>query len=115
MENYFQHTFKRLVDETNLLDDENKNMKIFIHNDKACLNTGLFTKNFNYIYAYFEINTRQETPPWVFKGFFEESSEKFTCFNPLPIRAEYFSEIRMIMVILTEDAKLGLIVTHPPQ
>ena len=106
LENYIFHTFQRLAWERNNLQvtPDKKNTKIFIKDDKACFNTGLFTKNYQPIYGYFEKNDIPEKQHWVLKGFFDDYSFNLSTFEPLPVRAEYFNDIGDLIY----DTKLSL-------
>lgn len=106
LENYIHHTYKRLAYEYNISDDDEvKKCKIYIDGNIACFNTGLFTRNYKYIYAYFEENSKKESPHrWVLKGFFEDTDPKLISICSLPIRAEYFSDISDLIY----DTKLDL-------
>ena len=56
LENYIHHTFKKLWNEYSSLTDEDEKMKVIYYDGtKACFNTGLFTENYNPIYALFRI------------------------------------------------------------
>lgn len=106
LENYIHHTYKRLAYEYNISDNnEVKNSKIYNNDNIACLNTGLFTKNYKYIYACFEKNKNNESHlAWVLKGFFEDTDPKLIGICKLPVRAEYFSDISDLIY----DTKLDL-------
>lgn len=94
LENYILHTFNRIAHEYNECTNQvDKNKKIFIVSNKACFNTGLFTKNHKDIYAYFEVNPTPNRQPWIFKGFWDDSSPNLSEFHPLPLRASYFKDI----------------------
>jgi hypothetical protein len=94
LENYITHTFDRLATEYNeSTTDAERNKKIFINGNKACFNTGLVTRNHKDIYAYFETNPTTGKQPWIFKGFWDDSSPNLTDFHPLPLRAVYFKDI----------------------
>lgn len=94
LENYVVHTFQRLKYEAGNMKDEEKNNKLFTSDQAACFNTGLFTQNYQYIYAYFEKNTNPHFEvPWYFKGFYEESNAYLERVYPLPRRANYFEDI----------------------
>jgi len=95
LENYIFHTFRRLAFERNSIKDENlRNLKIYIDDEKACFNTGLFTKNYKYIYAFLVKNQKEDTNlKWVLKGFYDDSSPNLSDISTLPVRAEYFSDI----------------------
>lgn len=92
LHNYITHTLERLESEREVaITDEEKNKKIYISDEISCFNTGLFTKNYTYIYAYFEKNIQSNKQPWFFKGFFPE--HKLRNVYPFPDRAKYFDNI----------------------
>ncbi|MCB2295713.1 DUF3825 domain-containing protein [Clostridium algoriphilum] len=95
LENYIMHTFGRLATERNMTNEDTvKNSQIYIDDNMACFNTGLFTKNYKYIYAYFEKNKEATSAlDWVLKGFFDDGKPELMKICELPTRAEYFSDI----------------------
>lgn len=98
--NYIRHTYKRLSAlYNNASTDEERNKWFYISADKniACFNTGLFTKNFNKIFALFYKNSAQNKQPYWFKGFFEESSFELITISNLPEKASYFSDITEVI------------------
>lgn len=105
LENYVHHTFKRLRDEYIAADETNKQHIIFIDNSVACFNTGLYTKNYNVIYALFR-PARKETDkkPFSFWSFEQQASHRLDTITELPRRANYFSDISELIY----DHSLGL-------
>lgn len=91
LHNYIQHTFTRLREE----EVAGKPNKISYSNDAryACFNTGLYTENYELIYGLFEPNRNEGRQPWCLKGFYKESDHALHYFSPLPLRAEYFTDI----------------------
>lgn len=99
LENYIHHTFRRLIAEFKLAKTEDERQKI-IYTDAnlACFNTGLFTKNYNMIYALFYPNTSSyQQQPYFCYGFVEESDPKLNSIIQLPRRANYFSHISELL------------------
>ena len=93
LESYFHHTFKRLL-ELALQNPEQSNRYIYIDDKLACFNTGLYTKNYNPIFAVFTHSMKEtDKKPFNFKSFEQESSNVFSSIRDLPRRATYFSDI----------------------
>lgn len=94
LENYIHHTFKRLKAEYIAAGAEDKQRKIYIDDRIACFNTGLFTKNYNPIYAVFYPARREgDRKPFTFLSFEQHSSNKLESVKELPRRANYFTNI----------------------
>lgn len=97
LENYIFYTFRRLVDERNNADNKEKNNIILIKDDYVCFNTGLFTKNYKLVYAYFEKNINEDSSrKWFLKGFYDDHSTYLLKVYPLPRRARFFNELKDI-------------------
>jgi len=88
LRNYINHTFKRIQ-------KLSENDPLYWHQglSNTCFNTGLFTNNFEPIFALFEMNGARSRLKWRFKGFFKESAYELKRISPLPLRANYFSDI----------------------
>lgn len=98
LENYLTHNYERLAQERAYLEEEDKNRKIYIKDGKACFNTGLVNDNYEYIFMYFEKNSRPDKAPWKFKSFFRETNTFLLKeFSPLPKRAEFFSDVNELI------------------
>lgn len=110
LENYICHTFQRLkFERENSGNEQEKNNKIFMSNNEACFNTGLFTKNYQYIYAYFEkYNKTHFNVPWAFKGFYDESNLILKNVYPLPKRANYFNNISDLLYDTNLDLRINI-------
>ncbi len=93
LHNYITHTLSRLeYERKTATSQEEKNKKIYIvDNQIACFNTGLFTKNYRYIYAYFEKNPIPNQQPWILRAFLPQHSLRNV--YPFPARAKYFNDI----------------------
>lgn len=108
LENYVLHTFGRLAKEYNEAPDQaTRNKKIFINGNKCCFNTGLMTRNHKDIYAYFETNPTPGRQPWIFKGFWDDSSPYLADFHPLPLRAVYFKDISDLVYDTTLELRVN--------
>lgn len=87
LKNYLEHTFRKLKRDDGIVYFDNC----------ACFNTGLFTPNYETIYAFFEKNKcppPNNPSPFFFKGFYKESDlVVINSFNgSLPKRANYFND-----------------------
>lgn len=89
--NYINHTFKRLYQ----LNKRCKESNVYMYEDASnlCFNTGLFTQNFEEIFAYFLKSTAGKPREWILSGFFKESSTELRQIKVLPKRARYFDNI----------------------
>lgn len=85
--NYISHTFKRLTD---LHASDPKGNHLFMDDSCCCFNTGLFTLNFESIYALLVKNDLKFKAKWKFFGFYKASSRELRNISPLPERASYF-------------------------
>ena len=90
---YIHHTFKRIKEESDSPPDKGGPTKIAISGDYACFNTGLFSEHYEQIYALFSKNRMLGRQEWYMVGFFKESERDLNRFFPLPVRAEYLSNI----------------------
>lgn len=106
--NYIAHTFKRLAILFNNDSGDNKGKWITFSSDNknACFNTGLFTSNYNRIFALFVPNSGQQK--YKLKGFFDESSYELVEFNKLPNRATYFSDIKDLIFDTSCELRINL-------
>lgn len=95
LENYIKHTYKRLANERNNEDDEDKANKIIYKTDKKLVfNTGLFTTNYSQIFGVMTKNNRADAKlDYYFSGFVDESSVYFEDMPDLPRRAKYFTDM----------------------
>jgi hypothetical protein len=85
--NYLRYTFKRLLQERKIEEGTDS-----AHSKVAAFNTGLFTPNYEPIYAFFEANRDQERQPWVLRDFVVESDRRLTFFPRKPRPARYFDK-----------------------
>jgi len=85
--NYLRYTFKRLFHEKKIQEGlDSKGVRI------AAFNTGLFTPNYEALYAFFEANRDLTRQPWVLKDFVVESDRRLTSFPAKPKTARYFEK-----------------------
>lgn len=83
--NYLRYTFKRLLQEEKIVEGVDA-----VGSKVAAFNTGLFTPNYESIYAFFEANRDPSRQPWVLKDFLVESDRRLSFFRPRPKAARYF-------------------------
>ncbi len=87
LRNYLDYTYRRLIEE--------KKVKYTKDNKFASFNTGLTTKNWEYIYTFFEANRLESSKtPFVFKAFVKKSDNRFLMHfsQDMPAPADYFQE-----------------------
>ena len=82
LKNYLPHTYEKLVEEEKIIQKENYGL----------FNTGLFTKNYELIYAYLEPNIASGSQPFYLKAFLTEYDLGRKGIDELPERANYFSD-----------------------
>ena len=79
--------YKLAMDYQYALTPEEAGRALYINSERCCFHTGLYTRNYKAIYAYYERNLRTDSPwYWVLQGFQEEASAKLKYVNPLPMR-----------------------------
>lgn len=83
LKNYIAHTFSKQYEDGNVAKDTEANYALF--------NTGLFTKHYEPIYAYFLPNKIPEKQDWYFMGFFTSYQLGMCGVTLFPPRANYFS------------------------
>lgn len=87
LSNYLRYTFRRLFREKKIQEGlDGKSVRV------AAFNTGLFTPNYEAIYAFFEANRDPSRQPWVLKDFVVESDRRLTSFAAKPKAARYFEQ-----------------------
>lgn len=92
--NYIGHTFKRLHE----LQRKNPEANFLVETPAlCCFNTGLFTENFEPIYALMDPNDNGYITKWKMKGFYKESARELRKIANLPSRAEYFNNVEDLM------------------
>lgn len=88
--NYINHTFQRLYE----LQKKNPGLNFIVASASwRCFNTGLFTENFEPIYAFMEPNDHGYLAKWKLKGFYKQSARELRKIANLPSRAEYFDSV----------------------
>ena len=91
LERYIHTIFRKQAIEFNSEQEYNKALKYFyIENECACFHTGLYTRQYQAIYACFERNKKKDTTlKWYFTGFCDAVSSKLRYVEPLP-KKPYF-------------------------
>lgn len=99
LENYIHHTFRKLWSEYNkAATDEERQSIIYCDGDIACFNTGLFTVNYNPIFAiFYKARCEADKRPFTFFAFDQASSNRLANVTTLPRRANYFTDIRELI------------------
>lgn len=93
LHNYIKYTFQKIAVEFNTAStQEEKLRKINFNDDFACINTGLFTKQYEPIFMVFRRNRIPNKEPFYLLGFFKESHHILSQFGNLPDRASYFND-----------------------
>lgn len=85
LESIVKETFKERAVEYNTCAPEERDQAILIRDKFSCFHTGLYTSDFQSIYAYFEPNRNPSgASPWYFIGFQPEGSPALQNIGPLP-------------------------------
>ncbi len=111
LENYLKYTYFRLNKEGKIKSAQNDDGKKY-----AAFNTGLVDKKYEYIYAFFEENTRY-SDQWYLKSF-EVAAQDWggkmiaKLFNPLPEKADYFEGKISNMLFDTSTGDLNVDSDH---
>jgi Domain of unknown function (DUF3825) len=88
LNNYLRYTFKRLSHEMNKIQEGTDSSGTRV----AVFNTGLFTPNYESIFAFFEANRDAARQPWVLKDWLVESDRRLSFFRIKPAPARYFDK-----------------------
>jgi len=107
LENYIIHTFRRLACEYYDAEEEDRNTIICFSEEKVCFNTGLYTKQYQYIYALFKKNRVPNKQPWFLVGFSDDSDPFFRGIDKLPRRARYFNDIKDLVFDTTAELRVN--------
>lgn len=103
--NYIDHTYNRL----NSLNRKYPNGNYLFSNEKnACFNTGLFTTNFEPIFALLERNDPAYKVKWKLRGFYKESSRELRSISPLPERAHYFDKVEDLIYDTKHELRVNI-------
>ncbi len=109
LKNYIIHTFKRLAFEhnNNLFSELEPPIYFSDDNNKACFNTGLFTKQYEYIYACFKKNDKEESQEWFFVSFSDSSDPFLIDVLNLPRRAKYFTSLKDLIYDTSAELRIN--------
>ncbi len=103
--NYINHTFMRLSELNSQFPDSGY---IYENNDLFCFDTGLFTKNFEPIYALLIPNEPNYSAKWVLKGFYKKSAYELRKVDKLPVRASYFDNFEDLIYDTRLDLRINI-------
>lgn len=94
LKSYFNHLYKRLAKLVNEADTADaKTPCLFMDDDLACFDTGLYTDHYESIYALFVPNTREDAAQdWYLKGFFKTSDSALRDIEELPQRIRFYDD-----------------------
>lgn len=96
LKSYLNFTFEKLCQERESADDDAKQQLVYMDEEVACFNTGLYDKTWQPIYFYCVKNPREGFQQWVFKSFYNSYTIRYTNIAPMAIanlrRANYFVE-----------------------
>lgn len=110
--NYLHYTFSRVWELRQEAETQGKNIDEFLlilpDKQAATFNTGLFTANFEAIYAFFLPNNIPDKQEWKLIGFCKTSDSSLQRFNPLPKRARYFSHISDLIFDTSCDIRVNI-------
>lgn len=106
--NYINHTFMRLMELQNSVNGVSDVQYISESDDFFCFDTGLFTKNFEPIYALLVPNTPGYTAKWQLKGFYKKSSYELRKISKLPERATYFDNFEDLIYDTRLDLRINI-------
>lgn len=92
LERYIHTIFRKQSIDFNSEGNGEKAAKIFhLENECACFHTGLYTRRYKAIYAFFDRNHRRESMlDWYFRGFCDELSSRLKYIEPLPLKPSYY-------------------------
>lgn len=103
--NYINHTFMRLRE---LQEKDPKGNYIFETQQHFCFDTGLFTKNFEPIYALLTPNEPGRRALWKLNGFYKKSSYELLQIAELPKRATYFDSFEDLIYDTRLDLRVNI-------
>lgn len=103
--NYINHTFMRLRELHAASPDSGY---IYETADVYCFDTGLFTRNFEPIYALLTPNDPGYTARWVLNGFYKKSAYELRKIAKLPLRASYFDNFEDLIYDTRIDLRVNI-------
>lgn len=92
LERYIHIIFrKQAIDYNTEQDTRRADHHFHVENEIACFHTGLYTRRYKGIYAFFDRNHRKESMlDWYFRGFCDELSPRLKYIQPLPQKPSYY-------------------------
>ena len=109
LKNYLSFTFEKLWSERESAEDADKQKYIYMDENVACFNTGLYDKTWQPIYFYCEKNPIEGFQPWRFTSFYNGYTIKYAGISDTAVstlqRASYFSDPSALIY----DIKLDII------
>ncbi len=109
LRNYLVFTFQKLWQEREEAPDVDKQQFIYMGENDACFNTGLFDKTWQAIYYYCVKNPKDGYQPWSFKAFLNSYTIGFTSIPSEVVsglrRANYFADPSALVF----DIKLDIV------
>lgn len=78
LKSYLYFTFEKLWEEREKADESDKQQFVYMDNEGACFNTGLYDKVWQPIYFCCERNPIEGFQPWRFKAFYNSYTIKFS-------------------------------------
>ena len=103
--NYINHTFMRLME---LNDNFPDHHYISESENHLCFDTGLFTKNFEPIYAFLTPNEPGRKAKWQLNGFYKKSEYELRQIAVLPKRASYFNSFEDLIYDTRLDLRVNI-------
>ena len=90
LRSYVIHLYKRLAQLYNDLPEGKECEHLYMTDEVACFDTGLYTDRYESIYAFFSPNIREgATQDWFLKGFFKTSDPTLRSIEVLPQRIQF--------------------------
>lgn len=109
LRNYISFTFEKLWQEREEAEESDKQSIIYMDENVACFNTGLFDKNWQPIYFFCEKNPVEGKSPWRFKSFFNGYTINYVNIPTAAVqklrRANYFTNPSLLIF----DVNLNII------
>lgn len=103
--NYINHTFMRLME----LNEANKDSNYICQTaEYLCFDTGLFTRNFEPIYALLYPNEPGRQAKWKLIGFYKKSAYELRQVAELPKRASYFDNFEDLIYDTRIDLRVNI-------
>ena len=94
---YLNHTYCRLEKERENAEESKKQSIIYIDDNIFCFNTGLYTKEYQEIFAVFIKNRNSNRQEWFFRKFAKSTDSEIEFIYPKPRRAKYFYDIHELV------------------